>query len=244
MRILISLLALVALLTACSRKPKTLKEQASYTIGVQFGKSLKAQALDLDPKVVGRGIVDGFNGEKSKLDDGEMQQVMIKMAEEKQKEMHAEGEKNRVIADAFLQKKKAAEGVKVTGSGLQYKVLEEGKGTAVKADDVVVVNYKGTLVDGKEFDSSYKRSQPAEFPVKGVIPGWQEGLQLMKKGAKVTFFVPPELGYGDRPNQNIPANSVLIFEVELLDIKPGAKTVGGPGAKSATAAKPSSGKKK
>jgi len=244
MRLLISLLALATLFTtACNRKPKTMKDQASYTIGVQFGKSLKAQNLDLDPKIIGRGIADGFNGEKPALDDSEMQQVMIKEADEKQKEIHAEADKNRVIADDFLKKNKELEGVKVTASGLQYKVLEEGKGKPVKVDEIVVVNYKGNLVDGKEFDSSYKRNQPAEFPVKGVIPGWQEGLQLMKKGGKAMFFVPPELGYGDRPNQNIPANSVLIFEVELLDVKPGAKAVGEP-VKTAKPAKPSSGKKK
>jgi FKBP-type peptidyl-prolyl cis-trans isomerase len=218
---------------ACTRKPKNLKDQVSYTIGAQFGKSLKSQNLDLDAKQVGNGIADGLKDDKLLLSEDEMQAAMMKLTEQRQGEMKVEAEKNKVASDAFLAKNKEAEGVKVTASGLQYKILEEGNGPSPKGDESVVVNYKGTLIDGKEFDSSYKRNMPAEFPIKNVIPGWTEGLQLMKKGGKAMLFVPPELGYGDRPRQNIPSNAVLIFEVELVDIKPPAA----PGAAKAAAVK-------
>lgn len=238
MRISIIFIALTMTFLGCTRKPKSLKDQVSYTIGAQFGKSLKSQNLDLDAKVVGNGIADGLKDDKYLLSEEEMQTAMMKISEQRQQEMKAEAAKNKTVADAFLEKNKSAEGVKVTASGLQYKITDEGKGRSPKADDTVIVNYKGTLIDGKEFDSSYKRNMPAEFPLKGVIPGWTEGLQLLKKGGKATFFVPPELGYGDRPRQNIPSNSVLIFEVELLDVKAtpsgiGANAAGKPAVKEA-----------
>lgn len=209
--------------TSCTKKPKAAKDQVSYTIGVQFGKSLKAQNLDLDPKVLAQGIKDGLSGAKFELSDEEMQSAMMHLSEDRQKEMKAEAEKNKVAAEAFMTKNKTAEGVQTTASGLQYKILTEGSGAKPKIDDIVVVNYKGTLIDGTEFDSSYKRNQPAEFPIRGVIPGWTEGLQLMKKGGKAMLYVPPELGYGDRARSQIPASSVLVFEVELVDMKPGPK---------------------
>ncbi len=216
---------------ACDKKPGTPKEQQSYTIGAQFGKSLKSQKLELDTKALAAGIVDGYSKEKLKLTDDEMQAAMMKLSEERQKEIKDEADKNKVKADEFLAKNKSAEGVKVTPSGLQYKMISEGKGASPKGDDIVVVNYKGTLIDGTEFDSSFKRNAPAEFPLKGVIPGWTEGLQLMKKGGKAMFFVPPNLAYGDRPRQQIPGNAVLIFDVELVDIKPGQAAGAGPAAK-------------
>lgn len=219
----------VVVVTGCSRKPKTPKDQVSYTIGAQFGKSLKAQDLDLDAKALARGIEDGLKSDKMQLSDDEMQSAMMKLNEDRQKDMRAQAEKNKVEADAFLDRNRVAEGVKVTASGLQYKITDEGKGPSPKGDDIVVVNYKGTLIDGKEFDSSFKRGVPAEFPLKGVIPGWTEGLQLLKRGGKATFYIPPALGYGDRARQNIPANAVLTFEVELLDIKPAPKGAAGGG---------------
>lgn len=217
--ILLGFFAFTLLLAGCNPKPKTLKDQVSYTIGAQFGKSLRSQKLDLDAKLVAKGIVDGINGEKIRMSDEEMQAAMMKLAEEKQKEVRDEAAVNKKKVDAFLAENRQDEDVKTTKSGLQYKVIEEGTGPSPKYEQVVVVNYKGTLIDGSEFDSSYKRNMPAEFPVKGVIPGWTEGLQLMKKGGKTIFYVPPELAYGDRPRQNIPPNSVLIFDVELLDVK-------------------------
>ena len=243
--ILLPLLAIALVFGGCTRKPKSLKDQVSYTIGAQFGKSLKSQDLDLDAKQVGNGIADGLKNEKFLLSDDEMQAAMMKLTEERQKGMKVQAEKNKIESDAFLAKNKTEEGIKVTASGLQYKMLEGGKGASPKGDEIVVVNYKGTLIDGKEFDSSFKRNMPAEFPIKGVIPGWTEGLQLMKKGGKATFYVPPELGYGDRPRQNIPSNATLIFEVELLDIKPPPKPgTTGPGSKPNAAAKPAPAAKK
>jgi FKBP-type peptidyl-prolyl cis-trans isomerase len=144
---------------------------------------------------------------------------MMKLGEERQKEMHATAEKNKKEADEFMEKNKSVEGVKTTASGLQYKIIEEGKGASPKGNDIVVVNYRGKLTDGTEFDSSFKRNQPAEFPLNGVIAGWTEGLQMMKKGGKALFWIPPQLGYGDRARPPIPPNAVLAFEVELLDIK-------------------------
>lgn len=211
------------LFVACSRKPKTQKDQVSYTIGAQFGKSLKSQDLDLDPAALARGIEDGLKSDKLKLSDEEMQAAMAKLSQDRQNQMKADADKNKTKADEYLAKNKSADGVQVTNSGLQYKILNPGNGPQAKIDDVVVVNYRGTLTDGTEFDSSYKRNMPAEFPLKGVIPGWTEGLQLMKKGGKAVFYVPPELGYGDRPRNNIPSNAVLIFDVELVDIKPPAR---------------------
>jgi FKBP-type peptidyl-prolyl cis-trans isomerase len=232
------LLLITLSFVACSRKPKNLKDQVSYTIGAQFGKSLKSQNLDLDSKQVGSGITDGLKDKSLLLSEDEMQAAMMKLTEQRQLDMKADAEKNKGIADAFLVKNKTVDGIKVTASGLQYKILEDGKGASPKGDDVVVVNYKGTLIDGKEFDSSYKRNMPAEFPLKGVIPGWTEGLQLMRKGGKAMFIVPPELGYGDRARQNIPSNSVLIFEVELLDVKaPTAAAKASPDKKTAAPAK-------
>ena len=210
---------LITIGTSCSRKPSSQKEQVSYTIGAQFGKSLKAQELDLDIKVLAQGIADGYKGSKTRLNEEEMQGAMMRMNEERQNKVKAEAEKNKTSALDFLQKNKTAPGVQTTATGLQYKTISEGDGPRPKDGDIVVVNYKGTLIDGSEFDSSYKRNTPAEFPVNGVIPGWTEGLKLMKKGGKAIFYVPPELGYGDRPRQQIPGNAVLIFEVELLDVK-------------------------
>lgn len=221
---LICLAGLIAVV-GCTRKPKTQKDQISYTIGVQFGKSLREQKLDLDAQAVARGIEDALKGKDLALTNDEMTGSMTKLADDRQQDIKKEADGNKSKSDAFLTKNKTEPGVQTTASGLQYKIVAPGAGVSPKGDDIVVVNYKGTLIDGTEFDSSYKRNMPAEFPIKGVIPGWTEGLQLMKKGGKATFFVPPELGYGDRPRQQIPPNATLIFEVELLDVKPGPKPV-------------------
>lgn len=219
----VTIIILAALMMAsCTRKPKSNKEQVSYTIGTQFGRSLKAQNLELDTKALANGIADGYQGGKTSLSEEEMQAAMMKLSEDRQKEQKDAAETNKTKAEDFLTKNRNEDGVKVTDSGLQYKIIEPGSGPQPKGDDVVVVHYKGTLIDGTEFDSSLKRNMPAEFPLKGVIPGWTEGLQLLKKGGKAVFYIPPELGYGDRPRQQIPANSVLIFDVELIDVKPSA----------------------
>ena len=217
----ISFLAAVVVLGGCSRKPKEPTDQVSYTIGAQFGKSLKSQNLQLNAKVLARGIEDGLSGKSLELSDSEMQTAMMKLSEERQKDARKEADSNKSKAAEFLAKNKATPGVMLTESGLQFKITEPGSGVRPKLEDTVVVNYKGTLTDGTEFDSSYKRNMPAEFPLSGVIPGWAEGIRLLKKGGKATLWVPPELGYGDRARQQIPANAVLIFDVELLDVKAG-----------------------
>jgi FKBP-type peptidyl-prolyl cis-trans isomerase len=201
-------------------KPSSQRARVSYTIGAQFGRSLKTQNLDLDAGAIARGMKDGLQREDLVLTENEMQTALMKLNEERQKDIRETAERNKSISEEFLARNGINEGVKSTSSGLQYKIQNPGTGVMPKFDDVVVVTYRGTLTDGKEFDSSFRRNQPAEFPVRGVIPGWSEGLQLMKKGGKATFYIPPELGYGDSPRQNIPPNSVLVFEVELLNVKP------------------------
>jgi FKBP-type peptidyl-prolyl cis-trans isomerase FklB len=137
-----------------------------------------------------------------------------------QQELKEKAEKNLVESEKFLAENKAKEGVKTTASGLQYKVLKEGEGPSPKVGDTVTVNYRGTLIDGTQFDSSYDRGEPATFPLTGVIPGWTEALQLMKKGSKWMLYIPPNLAYGERGAGNrIPPNSTLIFEVELISFQ-------------------------
>ena len=157
-----------------------------------------------------------FTEEEKAAALNELQQEMMKKMQE---EMTKKAADNKAKGQAFLDENKAKEGVKVTASGLQYVVEQEGKGPNPGAEDTVEVHYKGTLLDGTEFDSSYKRNQPAKFPLNRVIPGWTEGMQLMNKGAKFKFFIPSDLAYGDYGNQNIGPGETLIFEVELLSIE-------------------------
>ncbi len=201
-------------------KPRTQRQQVSYTLGAQFARSLRVQDLDLDSTALARGLKDGLKAEQVQLTEDEMQEALKRFNIERQQAVRELAKENRQTADDFLSRNRVAEGVKTTSSGLQYKILTEGKGTFPKPTDIVQVKYRATLTDGTLFDSSNKRSTPAEFPLNGVIPGWSEGLRMLKKGGKAVFFIPPELGYGDRPQQKIPPNSVLIFDVELLDIKP------------------------
>jgi FKBP-type peptidyl-prolyl cis-trans isomerase len=158
---------------------------------------------------------------------------MTAFEKDMQAKLKAAGEKNAAEGAKFLEENKKKEGVKTTSSGLQYKVLKEGTGAQPKATDTVTVNYRGTLINGKEFDSSYQRGQPATFPLNGVIKGWTEGLQLMKQGAKYQLFVPPNLAYGERAaGPDITPNSTLIFEVELLEVKPPPTPAAAPAAAS------------
>lgn len=221
------LVAAVGLISCEKTKtPKTDQEKYSYAIGYQFAKNLKQQSVDYDEASLKQAIGDVTKGKDSQVNDEEMQRVMQAMYEERSKKMNAEAGENLKKGQEWLAQNKTAEGVKTTESGLQYKVISEGDGPKPKESDVVVVHYRGTLIDGTEFDSSIKRNQPAEFPLKAVIPGWTEGLQLMKKGAKYEFYIPSELAYGERGRPSIPANSVLKFEVELLDIKAGEAGAG------------------
>lgn len=213
-----TLLLLPALATAQQKAaPKTQKQKVSYTIGLDVGKNMKRQKLDVDIPQLARGIQDGISDAKPVLSDSEMQEVMTVF----QKEVLARmAEKNKKDGEAFLAENKNKPGVKTLPSGLQYKVLTEGSGKTPKATDTVVTHYRGALIDGKEFDSSYKRGEPATFPVNRVIPAWVEALQLMKEGAKWQLFVPSNLGYGERgAGQDIGPNATLIFDVELIKVK-------------------------
>jgi FKBP-type peptidyl-prolyl cis-trans isomerase FkpA/FKBP-type peptidyl-prolyl cis-trans isomerase FklB len=223
-RLILATLGIAVALAACEKKISSDKDKLSYTIGTQFARNLKQQNIQVDGAAIGRAINDVMSDKKGVLTDEEMQKAMQSMNEERQKEFQKEAETNLKKSLAFLEENKKKEGVKETKSGLQYKIIEEGKGAAPKESDTVVVNYKGTEVIGNsEFDSSFKRNKPEEFPLKGVIPGWTEGLQLLKKGTKAQLYIPPQLAYGDRPRPGIPANSALVFDVELLDVKATAK---------------------
>jgi FKBP-type peptidyl-prolyl cis-trans isomerase FklB len=203
---------------------RTQKEKMSYAIGVDIGNMLSKQPVDMDVDSFLKGAHDVLKKNKLLLTDQELKDILTVLQKEmvaKQEErVKAVAEKNKKDGEAFLAENKKKEGVKTVSSGLQYKVIKEGTGKVPKATDTVTVNYRGTLIDGTEFDSSYKRGQPATFPVNGVIKGWTEALQLMKTGSKWQLFVPSDLAYGDRgAGPQIGPNSVLIFEVELLSIK-------------------------
>lgn len=196
---------------------KTDPEKNGYSVGYDVGRSIKRQIMGVDTDSMARGLKDGVSGAAPALPDSEMQQRFAAVRQESAQKIL---ENNKQDGEAYLAKNKGAKGVKTTASGLQYKVITAGKGKQPTAEDTVTVNYRGTLIDGTEFDSSYKRNQPATFPVKGVIPGWTEALQLMKEGSKWMLVIPSSLAYAERGAGNmIGPNSTLIFEVELLSIK-------------------------
>jgi len=208
-------------------------QQSAYALGASLGRymenSLKEQeklgiALDKDQLIA--GVQDAFAG-KSKLSDQEIEQTLqsfegrVKGAA--QAKMEKDAKENTTKGDAYAAKFAKEKGVKKTETGLLYQVEKEGTGDAPKDSDTVVVNYKGTLIDGTEFDNSYTRGEPLSFRLDGVIPGWTEGLKHVKKGGKIKLVIPPNLAYGKNGVPGIPANSTLVFDVELLDIKPAAK---------------------
>ena len=204
---------------------KDTKEKFSYALGLSLGTNLHRQDVDVDPNVLAQGLKDALNdNSKHLLTDEEAGAVLKQMQDEvREKQMAKMKEtesKNKSEGTAFLAANKAKPGVVALPSGLQYKILTAGTGPKPTASDTVVCNYRGTLIDGKEFDSSYKRGQPATFPVSGVIKGWTEALQLMPVGSKWQLVIPAELAYGDRgAGQDITPGSTLIFEVELLSIQ-------------------------
>jgi FKBP-type peptidyl-prolyl cis-trans isomerase FklB len=209
---------------------KDQKDKISYSIGLNIGTNLARQHVEINSDVLLTGLKDGIAG-KPQLTQDQIKEVMTAFEKGMQEKQKAAGEKSAAEGTKFLEENKKKEGVKTTSSGLQYKVLKEGTGAQPKSTDTVTVNYRGTLINGTEFDSSYKRGQPATFPLNGVIKGWTEGLQLMKQGAKYQLFVPPDLAYGARAvGPDIAANSTLIFEVELLDVKPGPTPAPSPAA--------------
>ena len=179
-----------------------------------IGQTLSHQDLPVDPAIVARGLKDAMAG-KTAMTADEMKAALQEMM---QAQSHAVGGTNRKAGEAFLAANKSKEGVKVLPDGLQYKILKAGNGPKPTANDTVTVNYRGTLIDGKEFDSSYRHGKPVSFQVGGVIKGWTEALQLMPVGSKWQLFIPADLAYGDRGSGDIPPGSTLIFEVELLSI--------------------------
>lgn len=202
---------------------KDQKDKESYSLGYQFGQGLKDQGLDINLDVYTSAIRDALSGKDSLMSQEEIRGIILelqkRMTAARQKELKEKGEKNLVETKAFLEENKKKEGIKVLPSGLQYKVLTEGSGRIPKAEDKVTVHYRGTLINGTEIDSSYKRGQPSIFQVGSLIRGWSEALQLMKEGAKWQIFIPPELGYGETGAGGVvQPNSTLIFEVELISI--------------------------
>lgn len=209
-------------LAACNKADlSTPKGKASYAIGFQIARNMKAQGVvDIDVPTLAAALADTLAGKDPKLTDAEMREaIMALQANRGASKDPAAAAANTAKGKEYLEANKAKPGVVVTASGLQYKVINPGSGASPKATSTVKVHYRGTLIDGTEFDSSLKRGQPAQFPVNGVIKGWTEALQLMKKGAKYELTIPSELAYGPRDSGSIPANSVLNFEVELLDFK-------------------------
>jgi FKBP-type peptidyl-prolyl cis-trans isomerase FklB len=201
---------------------KTDMDKVSYIIGTQIARNFKSQEIDVNLEALMWGLKDGMGGEELALSQSEMQKVYTAFQQRMRAKLMAqrakEAAENLAKGKAFLEQNKTKEGVKVLPSGLQYKIIKEGTGKTPTLNDKVKAHYRGTLIDGTEFDNSYKRHQPAEFALKGVIKGWTEALQLMKEGAKWELYIPPNLAYGERGRPGIPPNSVLIFEVELLQI--------------------------
>ena len=230
--------ASVLALTACNQEAKkeqadvkldTVAQQQAYGIGASVGNFLnkdladkKEIGIELDQALLMRGFEDALAG-NAKIDEEKIREVLTALDEsvrtKQEEKAKVESEKSKAEGEKYLADNANKEGVMVTESGLQYEVMSEGEGAKPVATDVVKVHYKGTLLDGTEFDSSYSRNEPTTFPLNRVIPGWTEGLQLMPVGSKYKFTIPSDLAYGDRDLGKIPANSTLIFEVELLEIQ-------------------------
>ncbi len=202
---------------------KTDKDKISYALGLDLGNQLKRQAVEVDTDLFMQGLKASLTGGKPLMTEDEAKAAIAALQGELQKKqaelVKAQGALNLKDGEVFLAANKSQQGVVTLPSGLQYKVLTAGKGAKPGADDTVVCHYRGTFLNGTEFDSSYKRNQPATFPVKGVIKGWTEALQLMSVGSKWQLWIPASLAYGPSGRQGIPPNSTLVFEVELISIQ-------------------------
>jgi FKBP-type peptidyl-prolyl cis-trans isomerase FklB len=220
-----AIVLLLSLAAAAQDAPefKTDKDKFSYALGMNFGENLRKQGLELDPAMFGKAFAESFNGGKTAMTDQEMQTLLMAASQEIRKKQAAQQAEKGAAAqkegDAFLAANKAKEGVVTLPSGLEYKILKPGTGEKPTLDDSVVCNYKGSLINGVEFDASEKHGGPATFPVKGVIAGWTEALQLMPVGSKWQLFVPSKLAYGAQGPGDIGPNATLIFEVELVSIQ-------------------------
>ncbi len=233
---ILTLVCLMFLTTSCNQKndpeetaatPETLttqQEKVSYSIGMDIGRTISQQGLEVDSEFVALGISHAFSNATTLLTPEEAKEVLTQwqqeLMEKRAQEIKKQAEENAATGKAFLEENAEKEGVVTLESGLQYKIIEEGNGTSPAEDDIVTVHYKGTLVDGTEFDSSYARNQPATFPVNGVIKGWTEALQKMKTGDHWMIYIPAELAYGERQaGPTIGPNSTLIFDVNLLSVQ-------------------------
>jgi FKBP-type peptidyl-prolyl cis-trans isomerase FklB len=219
-----ALISLPAFASGKSSSTKGIADKASYTLGFQVGQNLHSYGAQINTESFVKGFSDALAGKPGALSKDEMQKVMAEFEQNLRTKMDSkkreQGDANTKEGKAFLEANAKKPGIKVLPSGLQYKVINEGSGTSPKASDIVKTHYRGTLINGKEFDSSYARKEPAEFPVNGVIKGWTEALQLMKPGAKWQLFIPSELAYGAQgAGADIGPNATLIFEVELLSVK-------------------------
>jgi len=203
---------------------KTTSQKVSYALGMGLGKNLKRDSVEVDPAIILRGLKDALADKKLLLTDDEAKAAIVELNNELRAKAEAKAKatalENRMKGDTFLAENKTKEGVVTLPSGLQYKITTKGTGPKPAADDVVNCDYRGTLIDGTEFDSSYKRGQPLKIPVGGVIKGWTEALQLMPVGSKWQLFIPSDLAYGERAPSAIGPNATLIFEVELHSIEP------------------------
>ena len=214
-------LALVALvstwtLSAADSPFKSTKEKASYALGANIGKTLGQNGAEIDLDIYMKALKDGMSGAPLQLTDEQIREtIMAFQADLRTKSM----EKNKKEGEEFLRENKKKEGIVTTPSGLQYQVVTKGTGKLPGSNDTVVCHYRGSLINGTEFDSSYKRSEPTSFPVTGVIKGWTEALLMMPVGSKWKLFIPSELAYGERGQRNIPPNSALLFDIELVSIK-------------------------
>jgi len=226
----LSIFAVALVLMSCQNNAqenvelKTQKDSVSYAIGYNIGNNFKTQNIDVDPAIVAAAMRDLMNDAEPKLNEEQSQQVWMAYQQElmakQQQEREESGVKNKEVGQKWLEENKKKDGVQVTASGLQYKVITMGEGATPTKDDKVKVHYRGKLIDGKQFDSSYDRGEPAVFPVTGVIPGWTEVLQLMPVGSKWEVYIPSELGYGERgAGQDIGPHATLIFDLELLGIE-------------------------
>jgi len=201
---------------------KSQQEKLSYAIGCQIASNLKAQETEYDLAMLVKGLTDVLKGQGPALTEQEIRQTIMEWQQQVQaaqlKKRQEVAAKNLADGKAFLAANAKKEGVKVLPSGLQYKVIKEGTGPSPTLADKVKVQYRGRFINGTQFDSSYDRGQPAEFPVRAVIKGWTEALQLMKPGSHYELYIPPDLAYGEDGNRAIPPNAVLIFDVELLEV--------------------------
>lgn len=203
---------------------KTMKEKLSYTIGVDMGRNFKLQSIDIDPTIIMQGVKDGLAGGTTLMNQQEMQATVMQFRNDlmakREADINAQKVKNKQEGDTFLAANRTKPGVVTLPDGLQYKVIQAGTGTQPADKDTVTVNYAGTFIDGKEFDSSYKRGKPVTFPLSDMIPGWIEALKLMKAGSTWEIYVPPSLGYGERgAPPMIGPNKTLIFKINLVDVK-------------------------